>query len=155
MSQSLVILGRQPALGLAELERLYGGAALQTTNQPAVARLNLPAADVAFERLGGSVKLALFFEELPFSDWRKVVAALGKNLPSLLASVPEGKIRLESTHLNARGSEHLLLRHKRRVIFFRGSEMGDRVDVAQAAPVRGAGRGVLLLPASGRAGFSS
>ena len=57
MNDSLVILGRQPALGLAELERLYGADSLRPVVGN-IAVLTRDASEVDFDRLGGTVKLA-------------------------------------------------------------------------------------------------
>ena len=55
---SLCILGRQPALGLAELESLYGAESLKPL--PAAVLLSLPADKIEFKRLGGTIKLLVF-----------------------------------------------------------------------------------------------
>lgn len=91
--KSLLILGRQPALGLAELESLYGAAAL-TPIRPGAALLDVPAHTVPFDRLGGSLKLTKVLTTLPSTDWRKIEGHLGDLLPALLSEVPEGKFRL-------------------------------------------------------------
>lgn len=68
------ILGRQPALGIAELERLYGDV---TWFSDESAIINTPRLD--FERLGGSQKAGRIVAELPRGDWttasRKLVSA--------------------------------------------------------------------------------
>ena len=68
------ILGRQPALGIAELERLYGDV---TWFSDESAIINTSTLD--FERLGGSQKAGRIVAELPHGDWtaasRKLVSA--------------------------------------------------------------------------------
>jgi hypothetical protein len=49
--KSLAILGRQPKLGLAELESLYGAKHLRPINGAAV--LDLPVQEISFKRLAG------------------------------------------------------------------------------------------------------
>ena len=49
--QSLLILGRQPSLGLAELESLYGASALTTVGNQAVI-VDVDPCLLAFDRLG-------------------------------------------------------------------------------------------------------
>lgn len=68
------ILGRQPALGIAELERLYEDVTWFSDESAVV---NSSALD--FERLGGSQKAGRIVAELPHGDWtiasRKLVSA--------------------------------------------------------------------------------
>lgn len=89
-AKSLVILGRQPAIGLAELESLYGTEALQPVGQAAVI-INLPHSQVDFNRLGGSIKLAKVLTQLTTSDWPKIEKYLRQGIPDQLQYVPEGK----------------------------------------------------------------
>ena len=53
--QSLLILGRQPALGIAELESIYGADKIQVVSEKVVIVDEDPCL-LAFDRLGGSVK---------------------------------------------------------------------------------------------------
>lgn len=92
-SQSLFILGRQPALGLAELERLYGAGNLYPAG-PIAALLTKPADQVDFARLGGSIKMGHLLATLSTTDWAAVETYLRKNLPALLQDAPEGKLKL-------------------------------------------------------------
>ena len=55
--RSLSILGRQPALGLAELESLYGAKHVRPVGNVAAA-IDVDTLDMDFARLGGSIKLA-------------------------------------------------------------------------------------------------
>ena len=75
MSQSVCILGRQPALGLAELESLYGGDAVSDI-APGIAGLMQAVDDIDFARLGGSTRLATVVGEVPSSSWKQVEKAL-------------------------------------------------------------------------------
>lgn len=93
MSQSIVILGRQPALGFAELESLYGSAKLQPVGTQA-ALLDLPSADVDFRRLGGSTRLCKLLTHLPTTNWQEISNYLAEQLPDHLQYIPEGKIKL-------------------------------------------------------------
>ena len=54
-AKSLCILGRQPALGLAELESLYGAENVRLAGTTA-AFVDVDPFLLAFDRLGGSVK---------------------------------------------------------------------------------------------------
>jgi tRNA G10 N-methylase Trm11 len=86
----IAILGRQAALGRAELESLYG--AQNVT--PLGVHAAIVNADVDPTRLGGTIKLATPLVELPFTDWRKLQAHTGDMLPSHIVHLPEGKIKL-------------------------------------------------------------
>ena len=90
-SQSLFILGRQPALGLAELESLYGSE--NVTPLVSAAIVNVDPKVVVFYRLGGSVKLAKVLTELPYTDFSKLANYIRKNLPAHLQYLPEGKVK--------------------------------------------------------------
>jgi tRNA G10 N-methylase Trm11 len=91
--QSLLILGRQPALGLAELESLYGAAVLQSVGTTA-AILDVDPADVDFARLGGSIKLAKVLATIDTIDWSKIEKYLVKVSPEHAALLPEGKLTI-------------------------------------------------------------
>ena len=54
--ESLLVLGRQPALGLAELESLYGADAVKAAGAQA-AIVSVDPCLLAFDRLGGSSKV--------------------------------------------------------------------------------------------------
>lgn len=92
--QSVCVLGRQPALGLAELERLYGAASVSEV-APNAAGLTMPDGEVDFARLGGSTRLCKVLAELPGTDWKKVESYLMKTIPEHLQYLPgEGKLKL-------------------------------------------------------------
>jgi tRNA G10 N-methylase Trm11 len=91
--QSVCVLGRQPALGLAELESLYGSNHVQPVSAQ-VAGLDLHAHDVAFERLGGSTRLAHVLAELPTTDWKRIERELPGLAVELALTLPDGKIQL-------------------------------------------------------------
>ncbi len=69
----IAILGRQPALGVAELERLYGAAAVSWFGETS-ARIDSP--DFDFAQLGGSLKAGRVVLELPGGNWRRVSTAI-------------------------------------------------------------------------------
>lgn len=84
----IAILGRQPALGMAELERVFGDVTW-FTDQSAI--INTPAFDV--ERLGGTLKAGRVVAELSGGDWRKASMKLVQAY-SQAWSDREGKITL-------------------------------------------------------------
>jgi hypothetical protein len=91
--QSVCVLGRQPALGLAELESLYGSEVVSSA-APQVAGLTLHASDVDFARLGGSTRLAHILAILPTADWRRIERELPTLAVELALTLPDGKVQL-------------------------------------------------------------
>lgn len=87
----LCILGRQPKLGLAELERLYGSDALSPIADQAVL-VDVPLKVVLSRPLGGTMKIANVLKVVETTNWQragqKAVTLLEKSLPS------SGKITL-------------------------------------------------------------
>lgn len=104
--QSLFLLGRQPALGLAELESLYGSKTLRPIG-PNAALLDLSPSEVQFRRLGGSIKLCKVLDELPSTYWRDIEKYLLNTIPKHLDDIPEGKFKLgiSSYGLRVRASD--------------------------------------------------
>ncbi len=90
--KSLAILGRQPALGLAELENLYGAERLRRL--PGAALLDIPASEINFKRLGGTLKVARLLTILPGPAWADAYEYLAGNIPKHLQSLPEGTFTL-------------------------------------------------------------
>lgn len=91
--QSLIILGRQPALGLAELEALYGANHIKPVG-PEAAILDIEPQHIDFNRLGGAIKLAQVQTELATTEWKSIESYLATSLPNILKSLPEGKFKL-------------------------------------------------------------
>lgn len=90
--KSIVILGRQPALGLAELESLLSADQFTPFGQNA-ALLKVSSESIRFNRLGGSIKLATLLDELPTTDWDKITKYIAKALPGHIKDIPDGKIK--------------------------------------------------------------
>lgn len=93
MNDSIVILGRQPALGLAELESLYGPSYVAPIGSHA-ARLSIPPCAVDFARLGGTVKLAKLLTIIDTNHWHKIEEFLLNVAPEHAAKMPAGKLHL-------------------------------------------------------------
>lgn len=91
--QSVLILGRQPALGLAELESLYGAKKLRRAGSQAVV-VDVDPCLLAFDRLGGSVKFCKFLTELDTTNWKQIEKFLLQVSPSHSERMPEGKMQL-------------------------------------------------------------
>lgn len=125
--KSLLILGRQPALGLAELESLYGATVMQLAGPDAVL-LSIEPGHVDFARLGGSIKLAHVLTELPSTNWRDVETYLSRSIPKSLQGLPDGKLKLGLSAYGLRASASDLnatgLRLKRAI-----KDMGHSVRV--------------------------
>ena len=85
----ITILGRQPVLGIAELECLYGAENVRWFSDM-TALVDLPALD--FERLGGSQKAGRVVAELR-GDWRGISSHIVKSYESSWRD-QQGKITL-------------------------------------------------------------
>ena len=90
--KSVVILGRQPAIGLAELESLFGAEAIQTAG-PIAATLTVEPKDVGFLRLGGGIKLARYLVSIDTIQWTAIEKTLRQLIQKNVQYIPEGKIK--------------------------------------------------------------
>lgn len=90
---TLMILGRQPALGLAELESLYGYSNVQPIGANTALVKLMPCA-VDFSRLGGSVKLCKILATLPTTNWGEIIKFLANAAPAQAGKMPAGKMHL-------------------------------------------------------------
>lgn len=90
--KSLTILGRQPALGLAELESLYGPEHVRPLGGHAL--LDVSASEIDFKRLGGTIKVAQLLTVLPSPDWKSTYNYLVESIPRHLKNVPGGTFTL-------------------------------------------------------------
>lgn len=91
--QSVLVLGRQPALGLAELESLYGSDKVRPSGDHA-AVVDVDPCLLAFDRLGGSVKFCKLLTTLDTTDWKQVERFLVQVSPDHSKAMPEGKMQL-------------------------------------------------------------
>ena len=87
---TITILGRQPAIGLAELESLYGSDHVRPVGDSA-AFIDYP---IDFARLGGSVKAGKVLTILETTNPQKVFDYCRRALPEHLGYIPEGKLKL-------------------------------------------------------------
>lgn len=92
LPKTICILGRQPALGLAELESLYGASQVMPFGDNAV--LELDPSGIDFQRLGGTIKVTKVLATDIGSSWSAVEKYLLKNIPDHLEHLPEGKFTL-------------------------------------------------------------
>jgi tRNA (guanine10-N2)-dimethyltransferase len=91
--QSLIILGRQPALGIAEIESLYGADSLFPIADYAVG-LEQSVNDIMFSRLGGAVKLCRILTIIDSTDWADIQRFLLSESPKHADMLPEGKLTI-------------------------------------------------------------
>lgn len=88
-----MILGRQPALGLAELESLYGPGKLKPAGEQA-AIVDVDPCLLAFDRLGGSTKFCKLLTTLETTKWDQIEKFLIRVAPGQSQAMPEGKMTL-------------------------------------------------------------
>jgi len=93
MDDSIAILGRQPALGLAELESLYGEKNVTPIGSIA-AKLSIMPCSVEFSRLGGTVKLCKTLKVFDTTSWHDIEAYLVDVSPEHSKNMPSGKMHL-------------------------------------------------------------
>ncbi len=87
---AIAILGRQPKLGIAELESLYGAEHVKPYS-PQACFLDIPTDNIDFERLGGSLRLARVLSPLPSTNWKDIESYLLKTTPEHSTYI-DGKI---------------------------------------------------------------
>lgn len=92
-ANSIFILGRQPAIGRAELESVLGSNHVHPLGLNAVMS-DIPAGDINFARLGSSIKLAAYLDTVASTQWRDIQAALIPLARSIADDIFEGKIQL-------------------------------------------------------------
>lgn len=93
MNRSLLILGRQPDLGIAELESVFGAAAVHPVGNEA-ALLDIAADELDLQRLGGSIKLCAVLGEFEATRWPDLQHHVIQQLPKSSALPTEGKLQL-------------------------------------------------------------
>lgn len=91
--QSLLVLGRQPALGLAELESLYGADKLSPVGSHSVI-VDVDPCMLAFDRLGGSIKFCKILTTQDTTNWKQIEKFLVQVAPGHSENMPSGKMRL-------------------------------------------------------------
>lgn len=108
--KSLFLLGRQPAIGRAELESLFGAEHLEPVGDGAIAS-DIPLEDVPFDRIGGSIRLARPLKPSPTTNWPQVAKHLMKVVRNEIDFLPkEGKIKLGVSVFGADVPANSLLR---------------------------------------------
>lgn len=127
--KSLALLGRQPALGLAELESLFGAKAVQPLAGGA-ALLDIPAKDIPFARLGSVIKVGDVLTTLDTTDWRSIERFIVPAAKEHSAYVPDGKLTIG---LSVYGLDV-------------GTKMLERTSLEIKKAVKSTGRPVRIVP---------
>jgi SAM-dependent methyltransferase len=91
--KSIFVLGRQPAIGRAELESLFGAEHLEPIGDYAVAT-DIPLQDIQFDRIGSSIRLAKPLSTINTTKWPDIVRHIMRELPQNMDYIPEGKVKL-------------------------------------------------------------
>ncbi len=91
--QSLLILGRQPELGLSELESLYGANRISNLDNRAVL-VDIDPCLLTFKRLGGSLKFGKLLIVLDSFQWQDIEKFLAESSPEHVKNMPPGKMTL-------------------------------------------------------------
>lgn len=89
----LCVLGRQPALGLAELESRFGADALQPITH-GITKLETDKDPEFFDQLGGVQKAGRILATIDTTDWNKAIRQTQKHLAEFLNDTSEGKVTL-------------------------------------------------------------
>ena len=89
-TKTIFILGRQPALGIAELESLYGPKVIIPFGKSACLS-SLDYKEIDFERLGGAIRIAKLLTVLPNNNWSDIEQYLIETSPEH-ASLINGKL---------------------------------------------------------------
>lgn len=92
-AKSICILGRQPAIGLAELESLYGPENVVAGPQ-GTALLKIDGFNINFKNLGGTIKVARLLDIIPSSTWPECLNYLKRDVPAKLNLAEDGKFTL-------------------------------------------------------------
>lgn len=91
-AETVCILGRQPAMGLAELESLYGAGHVRPFGSHAL--LDVPAEEINFKKLGGTIKVAKILDDMPAREWKSLSSYLIDTVPRHVKKLPDGKFTL-------------------------------------------------------------
>src|SRR5580704_11450028 len=93
MLKTIFLLGRQPNLGLAELESLSSTSGIQQFGPSAAVSDETIDASV-IDRLGGTLKIGRVELTTDEKDWNKIEDLLIETFLDIVVDMPEGKINL-------------------------------------------------------------
>lgn len=89
----IAILGRQPKIGLAELESRFGHKSVTPASSYA-ALLDIAGEIIDINTLGGTTKLANVVGEIKFIDWKNIESQLNELVLKLADKMPDKKVTL-------------------------------------------------------------
>lgn len=92
-AKTVCLLGRQPALGLAELESVYGAEHVKAGPRGS-ALLDIDAFEINFKNLGGTIKVARLLDTISSNQWPDCLRYLKDKVPQRLNLAPGGKFTL-------------------------------------------------------------
>ena len=124
----IAILGRQPELGIAELESILGSECLKPI--PGAVMIEKEVQDVPFFRFGGIMKLGKVLNVLETTQWRDIEEYLIPACVEHSASVPEGKLTIGLSTYGYQLSNKML----------------ERTGLSIKKAVKATGRPVRLVP---------
>jgi tRNA G10 N-methylase Trm11 len=103
MSDSICILGRQPAIGIAELESIFTADQIQSV-APGAVLVHREAKAIPLARLGGTVKVAKLLTYIDTTNVDELFRHIIASLPSHLGYVPDGKLQFGISLYNLNAS---------------------------------------------------
>lgn len=124
----IAILGRQPELGIAELESILGADCLKPI--PGAVLIEKEVGDVPFFRFGGIMKLGTVLNILETTQWRDIEEYLINACAKYSAAVPEGKLTIGLSTYGYQLSNKML----------------ERTGLSIKKAVKATGRPVRLVP---------
>lgn len=90
----IAIVGRQPYLGIAELERIYGATTVSPIIESDAVLIDSDCSADDLKHLGGSIKLATVLTTVDTTKWHDIEKHLSKAISEHLRTLPpEGKFR--------------------------------------------------------------
>lgn len=93
MQKTLIIHGRQPELGRAELESLYRAEVLEAAGNHATL-VDLDPTSIDFMRLGGMVKFCKVLTVLDSTNWNEIEKFLTNETPKHFQHLEPGKLKI-------------------------------------------------------------
>ncbi len=93
MEKVLIIHGRQPELGLAELESIYGPDKVRPVGRKA-SLVNIEPEQFNFARFGGMVKFCKVLLEMDTVNWAEITEFLCEAVPDQAKTLEEGRLTI-------------------------------------------------------------
>lgn len=90
----IAILGRQPEIGVAELESVLGSDKVSRVFQPCFVELDADFNSSWANRLGGTIKIVEVCKVLSTTDWRSIEKTLIEYAQEMETNLPEGKLTI-------------------------------------------------------------